>query len=39
MLDQIINLVKESAGDAINNNPAIPSDKKTKKPQKLPVLL
>jgi hypothetical protein len=28
MLDQLINLVKENAGDVINNNPAIPADKK-----------
>ncbi|MBA4167009.1 MAG: DUF937 domain-containing protein [Chitinophagaceae bacterium] len=28
MLDQLINLVKEHAGNAINNNPAIPADKK-----------
>ncbi len=27
-LDQLINLVKEHAGAAINNNPAIPADKK-----------
>lgn len=28
MLDQLINLVKECSGNAINNNPAIPADKK-----------
>ena len=28
MLQQIINLVKENAGDVINNNPDIPADKK-----------
>jgi hypothetical protein len=28
MLDQLINLVKENAGSVINNNPAIPADKK-----------
>ena len=28
MLDQLINLVREHAGAAINNNPAIPADKK-----------
>jgi Bacterial protein of unknown function (DUF937) len=28
MIDQLINLVKENAGDVINNNPEIPADKK-----------
>ena len=28
MVDQLINLVKENAGDVINNNPEIPADKK-----------
>jgi hypothetical protein len=27
MLDELINLVKQQAGDAIVNNPAIPNDK------------
>ena len=37
MLESLMNLVKEHAGEAIVNNPAIPNEKMMKPLQRLPI--